>query len=252
VSSSFTGREPRADKGRSLCKKRVMLPEGWTRIVDPQAARNLPASGLETPPDHIATLSEEQARLPSGLRRFLALWFQRATVRRAVTVAMIVGPVLTVINQYDAIASGSLGAKFFFKMGLTFLVPYSVSSYSSVMALRAARRSRGATEVPVEITIYPIAGKQLWFSTPDSFCRECDLTIRTVEKVVGDLDDPSRVQVRIKPWLRHIPQAIWRGGWHPPVVTINGKVFSQGIVPGAELLRREIEEYLNAPDNGEE
>jgi hypothetical protein len=26
VSSSFTGREPRADKGRSLCKKRVMLP----------------------------------------------------------------------------------------------------------------------------------------------------------------------------------------------------------------------------------
>jgi hypothetical protein len=130
--------------------------------------------------------SEERARAPSGLSQFLALWFQRATVRRAVTVAMIVGPILTLINQYDAIASGSFGAKFFFKMGLTFLVPYSVSSYSSVIALRAAQRSRSAGSVPLEIAVYSIAGKQLWFHIPDSFCKECDLTIRTVEKVVAE------------------------------------------------------------------
>jgi hypothetical protein len=120
----------------------------------------------------------------------LALWFQRATVQRAITVAMIVGSILTLINQYDAIASGSFGAKFFFKMGLTFLVPYSVSSYSSVMALRAAQRSRSAGSVPLEIAIYSITGKQLWFHIPDSFCRECDLTIRTVEKVVGGSGRP--------------------------------------------------------------
>jgi hypothetical protein len=183
------------------------------------------------------------------LSQFLALWFQRATVRRAVTVAMIVAPVLTVINQYDAITSGSFGAKFFFKMGLTFLVPYSVSSYSSVMALRAAQRSRSAGSVPLEIAIYPIAGKQLWFHIPDSFCRECDLTIRTVEKVVGDLDDPSQVRVRVRPWLHHLPEAIRRGGWHPPVVSINGKLFSQGVVPDADALRQEIEEYFNARNN---
>jgi hypothetical protein len=209
------------------------------------------AGGAETPADYVATLSEEPARLPSGLSQFLALWFQRATVRRAVTVAMIVGPVLTLINQYDAIASGSFGAKFFFKMGLTFLVPYSVSSYSSVMALRAAQRSRSAGFVPLEIAIYPIAGKQLWSHVPDSFCRECDLTIRTVEKVVGDLQDPSQVRVRVRPWLRHLPEAIWRGGWHPPVVSVNGKLFSQGVVPDAEALRQELERCLNTRNKRE-
>ncbi|HZA22312.1 MAG TPA: nitrate/nitrite transporter NrtS, partial [Dehalococcoidia bacterium] len=200
--------------------------------------------GVETPADQVAMPSEERTSTPSGLWGFLVLWFQQATVRRAVIVAMIVGPVLTLINQYDAIASGSFGARFFFKMGLTFLVPYSVSSYSSVMALRAAQRSRSAGATPVQITIYPIAGKQLWFHIPDSFCRECDLTIRTVEKVVDDLDNPSRVQVRVRPWLSHLPEAIRHGGWHPPIVTINGKRFSQGVVPDAAALRQEIEGSL--------
>jgi hypothetical protein len=162
---------------------------------------------------------------------------------------MIVGPILTLINQYDAIASGSFGAKFFFKLGLTFLVPYSVSSYSSVMALRAARRCDGTGSGRVVVTVYPIAGKQLWFHVPDSFCRECDLTMRTVEKVVEDLDDPSQVRVQVRPWLRHLPEAIQRGGWHPPVVSINGKLFSQGVVPDAGALRQEIKEYFNARNN---
>jgi hypothetical protein len=222
-----------------------------TRIANPQAEGNLPAGGAETPADYVAMLSEEQARFPSGLSQFLALWFQRATVRRAVTVAMIVGPVLALINQYDAIASGSFGAKFFFKMGLTFLVPYSVSSYSSVMALRAAQRSRSTGFVPLEIAIYPIAGKQLWFSIPESFCRECDLTLRLVERVVQELENPSEVRVRVRPWLKHIVAALWRGGWHPPVVTINGRLFSQGVVPEAQALRTKIEEYCSAQNKRE-
>ena len=106
----------------------------WSSTIN-QTEGNVPASGAETAMDYVATRSEERTRPPSGLAQFLVLWFQRATVRRAVTVALIVGPILTLINQYDAIASGSFGAKSFFKMALTFLVPYSVSSYSSVMAL---------------------------------------------------------------------------------------------------------------------
>jgi hypothetical protein len=224
--------------------------QSWKRIAR-LGQLSLRQSGAETSAAYVAMRSEERARVPSGLSQFLALWFQRATVRRAVTVAMIVGPILTLINQYDAIASGSFGTKFFFKMGLTFLVPYSVSSYSSVMALRAAQRSRSAGSVPLEIAVYSIAGKQLWFHIPDSFCKECDLTIRTVENVVGDLDDPSQVRVRVRPWLRHLPETIRCGGWHPPVVSVNGKLFSQGIVPDAGALREEIEEYFNARNNTE-
>jgi hypothetical protein len=35
------------------------------------------------------------------------------------------------------------------------------------------------------------------------------------------------------------------------VVTINGELFSQGVVPDAEALRQEIEGYFNARNNAE-
>ena len=65
---------------------------------------------------------------------FLYHWFRRETVTRAVKVACIVGPILTVINQYDLLLNLHFSPKLFFKISLTFLVPYSVSSFSSAKA----------------------------------------------------------------------------------------------------------------------
>ena len=69
-----------------------------------------------------------------GSRRFLYHWFRRETVWRALKVAGIVGPVLTVINQYDLLLNLDFSPRLCFKVVLTFLVPYSVSSYSSARA----------------------------------------------------------------------------------------------------------------------
>ncbi len=69
-----------------------------------------------------------------GSRRFLYHWFRRETVWRALKVASIVGPILTVINQYDLLLNLDFSARLGFKVALTFLVPYSVSSYSSARA----------------------------------------------------------------------------------------------------------------------
>ena len=69
-----------------------------------------------------------------GSRRFLYHWFRRETVWRALKVASIVGPILTVINQYDLLLNLDFSARLGFKIALTFLVPYSVSSYSSARA----------------------------------------------------------------------------------------------------------------------
>ena len=69
-----------------------------------------------------------------GSRRFLYHWFRRETVWRALKVAGIVGPVLTVINQYDLLLNLDFSPRLCFKVALTFLVPYSVSSYSSARA----------------------------------------------------------------------------------------------------------------------
>ena len=68
------------------------------------------------------------------MRTFLHYWFRRETVLRAVKVAAVVGPILTVINQGDVLLNGPYSLRLFFKICLTFLVPYSVSSFSSARA----------------------------------------------------------------------------------------------------------------------
>ena len=66
--------------------------------------------------------------------QFLKNWFRRETTVRAVKVALIIGPILTIINQHDVILEGQFDFKFFYKLVLTFLVPYCVSAYSSAKA----------------------------------------------------------------------------------------------------------------------
>ena len=58
-------------------------------------------------------------------------------VRRAATSALIVGPILIVINHSDAITSGHISGVRLLRIALTFIVPYLVSTVSSVLAVRA-------------------------------------------------------------------------------------------------------------------
>jgi hypothetical protein len=67
------------------------------------------------------------------MRKLFYYWFRRETVVRAVKMAAIVGPLLTVINQGDVLLSGQYSPRVFLKIILTFLVPYSVSSFSSAL-----------------------------------------------------------------------------------------------------------------------
>ena len=60
----------------------------------------------------------------------------RPVVTRAFRVAIVVGIVLAAINHGDKIIHGDLDIESFLKILLTFCVPYSVSTYSSVLAVR--------------------------------------------------------------------------------------------------------------------
>ena len=97
--------------------------------------------------------------------------------------------------------------------------------------------SSGAAPATTVVTVYPMTGRQLFLNIPHAFCEECDLTVRLVERVASDLSD---VEVRIRPWFNHLFDALRRGGWHPPVVTINGKITTQGVVPDEDGLRRAL------------
>jgi hypothetical protein len=44
-----------------------------------------------------------------------------------------------------------------------------------------------------------------------------------------------------------VVEALLKGGWHAPVVTIDGRVFSQGVVPDPERLRAALQEEMSAP-----
>lgn len=59
-----------------------------------------------------------------------------AVMKRAFRVAVIVGIVLATINHGDRIMAGTLDTTSILKILLTFCVPYSVSTYSSVLAVR--------------------------------------------------------------------------------------------------------------------
>ena len=66
---------------------------------------------------------------------------QPEVVRTALRFALIVGPVLVFINHGDAIIAGSMDATAWLKSALTMLVPYAVSTLSSVSAYHSCRNS---------------------------------------------------------------------------------------------------------------
>jgi hypothetical protein len=65
---------------------------------------------------------------------FFKNFFRRETVLRAIKVALVVGPILIIINHHDALLRLELHRHLYFKIILTFLVPYCVSAYSSAQA----------------------------------------------------------------------------------------------------------------------
>ena len=76
-------------------------------------------------------------------RSALGAALEPAVVRRALVFAVIVGAVLIAINHGDALLRGDIDGTRALKIGLTVLVPYAVSTISSVLALRDEREPPG-------------------------------------------------------------------------------------------------------------
>jgi hypothetical protein len=80
------------------------------------------------------------------MNQWLHLATRWSVVRRALGYAVVVGAILIGINHGDAILAGSVDASHTGKMLLTTLVPYCVSTLSSVAAVRTAMREHAAKE----------------------------------------------------------------------------------------------------------
>jgi len=73
----------------------------------------------------------------AGVSEWLRIARQASVVRRALRTMAVVGTILVAINHGDALLHGQLDAARAFKICLTLLVPYGVSTTSSVAALRS-------------------------------------------------------------------------------------------------------------------
>ena len=78
------------------------------------------------------------------MREWLAVASERGIVLRACKYAVVVGAILITINHGDALLAGDVDARRLLKIGLTVLVPYVVSTLSSVGATLALRRASQA------------------------------------------------------------------------------------------------------------
>lgn len=73
---------------------------------------------------------------------WLAIATRWRVVQRALKYAVVVGAVLIAINHGDAILHGDVTTERWLRMGLTVVVPYVVSTLSSVETLRGIERDR--------------------------------------------------------------------------------------------------------------
>lgn len=74
-----------------------------------------------------------------------------------------------------------------------------------------------------------------------SSCRECDINRGILEDMKRKEFKGRSVAIEIKPWLTHLWEALRHGGWHAPVIVVNGKLFSQGTV----VDKGKLTKYLN-------
>lgn len=72
------------------------------------------------------------------------LFFHGVTLQTCIPVAIVVGLILSTINQSDVIANGNATSLTWVKVGMNFVVPFCVSSYGF---LNARRKDRPALEL---------------------------------------------------------------------------------------------------------
>ena len=88
---------------------------------------------------------------------------------------------------------------------------------------------------PVNITLHRWAGAWGPFRIKVP-CGECTLTEAIIEDCLANELADVQVRVRQHDWLSNWWRPLLRGGWHAPIVQVDGKVVSQGLALNRGLL----------------
>ena len=93
---------------------------------------------------------EVQGTADSVVKGFFSHFFDKRSVRRALKVALVVGPVLAFINHFDLCLGSDITTERIVKIVVTFIVPFCVSGYSSATTMMEdEKRMRAAGKTTV-------------------------------------------------------------------------------------------------------
>jgi len=74
-------------------------------------------------------------KLGLRIKTWVTTMMRKGVLGRGLRVAMVVGPILTLINQGDILVYGDVTPTVLGKIALTFCVPFCVSVYAGAQAL---------------------------------------------------------------------------------------------------------------------
>lgn len=81
------------------------------------------------------------------------------------------------------------------------------------------------TDTAVSVDIYVITETER-LGIPENFCKECNLFVNVAKEASKEVQVP--VDVEVYSWWANPLSALKHGGYHPPVMVIDGTRISQG------------------------
>ncbi len=83
------------------------------------------------------------------------------------------------------------------------------------------------TTEPVKVTLFRWAGAWGPFKV-NIPCGECSLTLDVIQDTFETELDGVPVELEVRDWLTEWWKPLMKGGWHAPIVMVEGKLISQG------------------------
>ncbi|MFB6209034.1 MAG: hypothetical protein ABEJ56_02740 [Candidatus Nanohaloarchaea archaeon] len=76
------------------------------------------------------------------------------------------------------------------------------------------------------IEVYIVTGFHGLIWIPESFCRECHLFVNAAREASDKVE--SEVDIEVKSYWSRFLRPLLKGGYHPPVMLVNGELVAQG------------------------
>ena len=92
---------------------------------------------------------------------------------------------------------------------------------------------------PVQVTVYRWAGKWGPFKVKIP-CGECALTQDVIKDTMQNELAGIPINLEVRDWLSQWWRPLRKGGWHAPIILVEGKIISQGEALNRGVLAQEI------------